>query len=497
MGEFAKESEENFIRIDRKISNINKILKTLSNLGATYYKEDLNSGNMNQNYKYILYKKLYIYNNKSNCTIAKNVKTPENLSLKKEFDMLKVMNYNYESISEMIPSIKYISYISNEKFINIFPEVTPDKYDYFNKICDINFIEEEFLKNTILWSDVYKDPLENGFIVTASIPIYNKNIFKGLLTLNIESEYFGKYFNGKTSTKFFLLDKKSNVLPDENNDGGEISEFYKEIPEELYEKRYKFQDMKPSTVVKIGKYYIYYKSFSQVPWKVYYITDNYQIHKEIFEKNIFFISLWFFLVVILLDTFKREAFISDSKKAIKKLDGMLKKSHTEMDKDFLTGALNRKGFIKIANFEFSRMERYDVKSAILMLDIDYFKKINDTYGHACGDFILKGVVKLFIKNVRLNDVVCRWGGEEFLILLTETDYEGALLAGEKIRKVIERQGFHYHGREIRLTITIGVSTLNSGKTLDHSIEQSDQALYSGKTNGRNRVVGYRELENNT
>jgi diguanylate cyclase (GGDEF)-like protein len=338
--------------------------------------------------------------------------------------------------------------------------------------------------------------LENGFIVTAAIPIYNKNIFKGLLTLNIESEYFGKDFNGKTSTKFFLLDKKNNVLPNENKDGGEISEFYKEIPEGLYEKRYKFQDMKPSTVVKIGKYYVYYKSFSEVQWKAYYITDNYQINKEIFEKNILFISMWLILIIILFEVCKRETCISNSKEEIKKLDRMLKKSNTELDKDFLTEASNRNGFIKIANFELSRMKRYDVKSSILMLDIDYFKKINDSYGHSCGDFILKSLVKIFMKNVRLSDVVCRWGGEEFLILLSETDYEGALLAGEKIRKVIERQEFHYHGMDIKVTITIGVSTLNFDKTLEHSIEQSDQALYSGKTSGRNRVVGYMDLEKN-
>lgn len=496
MEKFEKESEENFLKIDRKVSNMNEVLNMLSNLGIMYYEDDLTSGSMNQDFKYIPQKKLYVFNDKNNSTIVELGRVSKSWSLKKEEDMSKVMNYNYRSISEMVPSIKYISYLSNKKFINVFPKVEAEKYGDLKKIYDINFIKEELAektkKNTIFWSDVYKDPMGNGLLVTALTPIYNKNIFKGLLALNIESKFFGNDFSGESATNFFLLDKNNNVVP--HGDAKTISEFYNELPEELYEKRYKFKDMETSSVVKVGKHYVYHREFSQVPWKVYYVTDIYQIHKKIFENNLFFISLWILLMLTLLDGFKRGAFISDSKEAMKKLEKMLKKSHTEMEKDFLTGALNRKGFTKIADFEFARIKRSGMKSSVLMLDIDYFKKINDNFGHACGDFVLKGSVKLFMKNLRLNDVVCRWGGEEFLILLTETDYDGALLAGEKIRKVIERQEFYYHGRPIKLTMTVGVSTLVPGKSLDRSIEEADQALYRGKTTGRNRVVGYRELK---
>ena len=139
------------------------------------------------------------------------------------------------------------------------------------------------------------------------------------------------------------------------------------------------------------------------------------------------------------------------------------------------------------------MRRYDLDACVIMMDIDHFKKFNDTYGHACGDFVLKSFVRTVVKNVRLSDIVGRWGGEEFLVLLPETDYKGALLAAEKIRKMVEREVFYYHKQSLKITVTLGVATLNVRKTLEKSVEEADEAMYNGKETGRNRVVGYQDI----
>ncbi|EFW39324.1 diguanylate cyclase DgcA [Treponema phagedenis] len=130
----------------------------------------------------------------------------------------------------------------------------------------------------------------------------------------------------------------------------------------------------------------------------------------------------------------------------------------------------------------------DTPLSILMLDIDFFKKINDTYGHACGDLVLQQVAKIIQSCTRTGDMAARYGGEEFIVMLYNTNSKEAQKIAERIRTLIQDLSIQYNEFEVRVTISIGVATfLQKMESLKNLLERADIALYQSKENGRNRV----------
>jgi diguanylate cyclase (GGDEF)-like protein len=156
--------------------------------------------------------------------------------------------------------------------------------------------------------------------------------------------------------------------------------------------------------------------------------------------------------------------------------------------DSLTGLLNRRAVTKWAAEEFARTIRYDRPLSLLLLDIDFFKKVNDRYGHDVGDQVIVRLADTCKSALRSTDQVARWGGEEFLVVLPETSLSQALQLGERLRTSVEQQlVLTVHGN-ISFTVSIGIAQLESGVTFEELVDRSDQALYQAKQKGRNRTV---------
>lgn len=153
--------------------------------------------------------------------------------------------------------------------------------------------------------------------------------------------------------------------------------------------------------------------------------------------------------------------------------------------DKLTNIYNRFKMEDLLQREIERAKRYKNPLSIVMFDIDYFKKINDLYGHQAGDYILKTVAKIVKENIRVTDYFGRWGGEEFIILLPETSLENARLMSEKIRTLIESYSFQYVNN---LTVSCGVAEFMEVDTVDSLIKVVDDSLYLAKKQGRNKTV---------
>ena len=155
--------------------------------------------------------------------------------------------------------------------------------------------------------------------------------------------------------------------------------------------------------------------------------------------------------------------------------------------DPLTHLYNRRHFeIEFAR-EFKRAKRYKNALSIAVIDIDFFKNINDTYGHLCGDFILKEIAYLLNQNFRQTDEIYRYGGEEFVVVLTETDKENAFIPLERLRLLVENNKFKYQDNLLNVTISIGFSSNTNFETFTEMFEDADKALYKSKEQGRNRI----------
>lgn len=175
------------------------------------------------------------------------------------------------------------------------------------------------------------------------------------------------------------------------------------------------------------------------------------------------------------------------KKQIKELENKLMQSNKEVNVDFLTNVGNRRAFdIELANIE-EAYQKYGVEYAICFFDIDYFKQVNDSYGHEAGDIILATVGRILKKNIKNIDFIGRYGGEEFVAILPKTDLDGAIEFGNKIVNGIKNYKFMYRSDTINITISCGVALRSHSKDEKNTLENADVMLYKAKKSGRNCV----------
>ncbi len=152
--------------------------------------------------------------------------------------------------------------------------------------------------------------------------------------------------------------------------------------------------------------------------------------------------------------------------------------------DMLTGINNRRAFDSRLEEEFQRASRYNKSCSLVMIDIDYFKEFNDTYGHPAGDEALRAVANLLKSEIRAHDFLARYGGEEFAVILPNTNLKGSIVMGERFRRTVQRAAW----KNRPITISVGTATIDKSiKTPGELLRASDHALYHAKQNGRNRV----------
>ncbi len=169
------------------------------------------------------------------------------------------------------------------------------------------------------------------------------------------------------------------------------------------------------------------------------------------------------------------------------LRSRLQETQQQAYRDVLTGIPNRQAYEERIAEEIARCRRYESKLCMIVWDVDKFKNVNDTYGHAAGDRVLKVVAETLHKHSRGTDFLARFGGEEFVMLLPETSIEATLSVAEKLRVTIAEKSFHFRDNDVPVTISGGIAELIKDETANSLFERADKALYTAKENGRNRV----------
>lgn len=175
-------------------------------------------------------------------------------------------------------------------------------------------------------------------------------------------------------------------------------------------------------------------------------------------------------------------------KRIASLEKQLEEAKAESKEDFLTKVYNKRALDEFMGIKEAEFTRYGHNYSIVMLDIDHFKSVNDNYGHDAGDLVLSAFAKLLKKEARAVDIIGRFGGEEFMAILSETDLKGAVIFAEKVRKHIQKAKFMYKGERIDVTVSSGVSERKRNSSLDVTVKNADDNLYKAKNNGRNQVA---------
>ncbi|NLL77978.1 MAG: GGDEF domain-containing protein [Clostridiales bacterium] len=182
-------------------------------------------------------------------------------------------------------------------------------------------------------------------------------------------------------------------------------------------------------------------------------------------------------------------FTEDSQEMEKKLVMYNEKLHRLAAIDPLTGLLNRRSMLEyLGKKEAECKEGKNDSLSLALGDVDFFKRINDTYGHECGDIVLRRLASIFVENIGDKGRICRWGGEEFLFVFDNINGDEALIIMEELQKKIREMEVLYKGEPIKVTMTFGLGEFDFQMGMDYSINDVDVKLYQGKTSGRNKIV---------
>lgn len=175
-------------------------------------------------------------------------------------------------------------------------------------------------------------------------------------------------------------------------------------------------------------------------------------------------------------------------KRIRQLENDLEKAKQESQEDFLTKLFNRRAIDEFLSVKEAEFERYGHNFSLVMFDLDHFKKINDEYGHDAGDAVIVAFANILKHEARSVDILGRFGGEEFLAILSETSTKGASIFAEKVREHVEKAKFMYKNQRIEVTVSCGISERKLHSSLKNTIHSADEYLYEAKNSGRNRVA---------
>lgn len=211
----------------------------------------------------------------------------------------------------------------------------------------------------------------------------------------------------------------------------------------------------------------------------YLIVEQQENEAELQIKNTLVINLGVSLLISIVVIFLVNLIIA----------GYQQKLEAMATTDKLTGVANRQVFDILFRQAHSQSKRIKKQLSAIMFDIDYFKQINDSYGHPTGDVVLKTLAQTIKHSIRESDILFRWGGDEFFIILPECDIDMARKTAEKIRRKVESLEITFSGKSLSVTISMGVATMSAIDTSDDLVQRSDKALYAAKENGRNRVEG--------
>ncbi len=308
-----------------------------------------------------------------------------------------------------------------------------------------------------------------SIIVHISIPVYYKEKVMGIMSGNIKPT-----FHREQGVEMYIFNRNGEAI-------------FSTSPKELDEVEISINSRK-NTVLERRKWkYILASRLGGYDGFFYYTLPVLRVYYRAFKNSTILVLIAFILYLSQRAVNRGRKTAREREILIAQLVEVRRNLEEMSEQDYLTKLLNRRGFLKRAEAEYSRLKRHGGVYSLILCDIDHFKRFNDNYGHECGDMVLKEVSEMFRRSIRESDLAGRWGGEEFIFLLIESEGYPAYERAETLRRSIEDHIFTYRELELRITISFGVYQVDPDLSLEENINVADKALYLSKQRGRNRV----------
>ncbi|WP_457744591.1 sensor domain-containing diguanylate cyclase [Sulfurimonas sp.] len=382
-------------------------------------------------------------------------------------------------VYETNKNFAWVYYFSKHNFTVVYPYISANDFSFTQNLDKEPFFQcatpKLNPKAKLFFTPLYTDVIGKGLMLTIGKPVYYKKEFLGTMDIDITLNHMDNAL-----LKLDTLKNKSMIY----NDRFEVLGSNNIIKDFNRSKIYKADDFLPkeillaketSKVIYLDGKYLFIKKIKDTPFTFLYYQDA----KIVWWHSLLYvvpIVLFFFLFVLVLYLYKK------AKSAMACLED-------QAMKDYMTGAFNRRYFFEVSSAIFLKVKRNKTAVAIIMTDIDDFKKINDTYGHQAGDIGIKYVKEVFDNNLRKSDLFARFGGEEFCILLDDISLKDTKMLVEKIRKEFESTVLESDNCKFSYTVSFGVA-YGLLDDVEDMINLADKALYKSKNNGKNRVTIY-------
>jgi diguanylate cyclase (GGDEF)-like protein/hemerythrin-like metal-binding protein len=399
---------------------------------------------------------------------------PENDFVSDEINLALYYNEFFNKFYTKRTDIACLKYTSENNFVNVYPWISSREFTFTEDQKNSEFYIYANPENNplrkVVWTPVYLDPSGKGLIVTLSSPIYDNDTFKGVASVDFATKNLSEIINSDYES--FLIDDTSSVIAanrviDSDKKVTKLDTLINDSENNIK----KMKESKKISVQRVGTYYVYTGGFTDVDWKILLIVPMYLL----IAKSIFF-TLPSLAICILL-FFSANEIVNR-----KKTEEVLKKIAIT---DQLTGLNNRHFFDERLLIEMNRSDRYNRPLSMIIFDLDHFKRINDTWGHPIGDEVLKQTAEITSSLIRNTDLVFRFGGEEFVILLPETTLSNAQIVAEKLRDALDKNMHPFVGK---YTASFGVGERLKDESFKTWYQKVDNALYSAKNDGRNSVA---------
>ncbi len=497
-----KELTQATLRVNEYFEIITKFVSDTSDMGNYYFElenpridKNFDEINFSDNFYYSTDDRLMDLNRRISGRGSKETVERDSYYINVAFFLdrfFRDFSYGYDGITS-------INYYSNHLFIYNYSDLGKEyisKFGYYAEKDKAKALMDKIKDpDDILWGKTINTDYMNQKELIVSAPVYNDGEKEGIISVNVSVQLLEDILNNNFYQSF-LIDRQGFIIASnaESTNPGKF-ENIKDADYFGSERGKKIVDVAFGEKEGINRNFY---CFSEPILDEYVILIYVPIYTYVlkFLTNLIAIFVIGKIIFWLNDTYeKRRKVRVELKQKYKDVSKFKEELEEVATTDFLTKLYNRRYLLVRLEEEklFHRLDE-NAKFVVLMMDIDHFKKVNDTYGHKAGDEVLKIVSSVIKENVRKEDLVARWGGEEIIVILVDSNLEQGQKVAEKIRQKISETVAKVDDDEIKVTISIGVESIIMNDNFDDALVHADAALYGAKSTGRNKVVLYSELD---